>query len=323
MYDPSNLTTWRNKREWEWTSIDREEYDAWTKTRASNAELVRAMEDDRVVSVHPDGSISHPEGLHAPDVYHVPNAQHPKDVDVLDAEWSTWSVGMTGQFGYKGAVMHSSELLAGPMAERILRNPGTYVTRVVEVLPDDEWYPLTGEEESAWRNGHTSYENVRETDAGVEVRDEDPTPAGWVVLQHVRSGYACYLTGDLVEPDGTDENCYGEPCEPGHGYELHSGWVDLEWSTWQVHEDRDNVRPLVYEPDEYDDVDFNHVRWLAKQLGEQLTGTPHYDGGGTVYSDGAYEHPYDGRSITLTAHPVGFTDDEIASAIDHLTTKGA
>ena len=40
--------------------------------------------------------------------------------------------GYTGQYGYNGPVMHSSEFIGGGMARDILETPGDYVALVVE-----------------------------------------------------------------------------------------------------------------------------------------------------------------------------------------------
>lgn len=92
-------------------------------------------------------------------VSYVPEVYHDEDYDVtLDmmphdshTQWSVFSVGYTGQYGYRGAVMHASETLSGKLAEDILSNPGVYVLMPVEV------FPVNG--------------------------DDEPEPAGWTVLR--------------------------------------------------------------------------------------------------------------------------------------------
>lgn len=99
------------------------------------------------------------------------------DADVLNqAKHAGWDVleGYTGQYGYRGAVMHPSEYIGGDLARDILAHSGVYVVTVVNCLGGDD----------------------------------DPEPAGWVVLRlrHVEypheDGYlhdcpACELGPDV------------------------------------------------------------------------------------------------------------------------------
>lgn len=91
-----------------------------------------------------------PSSVYSPQVWHV-DAPHPNDIEIEDSSWEAYSVGYTQQFLYKGAVMHQSEILAGKLASDILNNDGTYVITSVDVMADHE--------------------------------DDDPFPAGWVVLR--------------------------------------------------------------------------------------------------------------------------------------------
>lgn len=93
------------------------------------------------VYLHPDRSPM------APSVYHDDDT----DIEIESDQWEAFSIGYTGQHGYNGAVMHSSEQLSGRLADDILTTPGTYVIVAVNVLPDDN--------------------------------DTDPAPAGWAVLK--------------------------------------------------------------------------------------------------------------------------------------------
>jgi hypothetical protein len=60
--------------------------------------------------------------------------------------------GFSGQYGYRGPVMHASEQLGGGMADWVIENPGTYVVVAVECLSE-------------------------------EGGDEDLEPAGWMLLR--------------------------------------------------------------------------------------------------------------------------------------------
>lgn len=150
----------------------------------------------------------HEPGLYAPEVYHVEGEQHPKDVDVVSDEWSTFSVGYTGQYSYNGAVMHASEFLGGRLADDILAEPGIYVVTVVAVLPDDE--------------------------------DEDPEPAGWTVL---RRKDTCPLETSYGGP-GPIRFCtnlsYTGP-RTGPRKDFGEGWCEehlIEWGWLPPKEDR-------------------------------------------------------------------------------------
>lgn len=50
------------------------------------------------------------------------------------------------------------------------------------------------------------------------------------------------FTADVITPDGSDTNVYGEPCEPGQGDTLTQGWYDPEWSRTEVFEHPEYVR---------------------------------------------------------------------------------
>lgn len=196
--------------------------------------------------------------------------------------------------------------------------------------------PLTGEEMAEYLLGHQEYVGPEENEHGVTV-SAPRYPHDWGRERCQRDGCnvmgtgdwendgdctkhpdyrAIYYTGDLIVSDGSDTNCYGEECEPGHGYTLTSGWCDPDWSRWEVVEDRDHVSPDVYEPDEYDLEDgMTPATWLAKRLTDRLGAVEQWDGGSTIYEVDAYEHPYQGKSIRLAAHPEGFTSDEIEEAV--------
>lgn len=50
---------------------------------------------------------------------------------IESAAWRFYSHGYTGQYGYRGPVMHPSEYLGGRLARDILKDPGTYVVTAV------------------------------------------------------------------------------------------------------------------------------------------------------------------------------------------------
>lgn len=92
------------------------------------------FEFDQVFTVGDDGGITYPENVWAPTVY---NSEE-NDVDIDSDEWEALT-GFTGQYGYRGAVMHPSEYFGGGMREEILSTPGTYVlTVVIDMEPEDD-----------------------------------------------------------------------------------------------------------------------------------------------------------------------------------------
>lgn len=99
--------------------------------------LSQTMEFDTVICVDPAGEVTTMWGVYAPDLYHVEGEQHPNDVEVHGDDW-TLLVGYTGQYGYNGAVMHSSEIISGRMESDILSHPGLYVACVVNCYSDDD-----------------------------------------------------------------------------------------------------------------------------------------------------------------------------------------
>lgn len=92
-------------------------------------------EFDCVFEVLEGGAVVDRHDIYAPQVYVYENC--PVDIDGIPVGWEALT-GWTGQYGYKGAVMHASEQFAGPMAAHVLGTPGVYVLVVVEVLEEDE-----------------------------------------------------------------------------------------------------------------------------------------------------------------------------------------
>lgn len=117
------------------------------------AEQINDMEFDHVFTLHPDGSITHPKGIWAPEVYH----SEENDIDICGRQWRALT-GMTRQDSYYGAVMHQSECIGRGIADYLQElaadEPVTFVVTSVECLPED------GD-------------------------DVDPFPAGWAILYRV------------------------------------------------------------------------------------------------------------------------------------------
>lgn len=112
----------------------------------------RVAEDGSVTSAYPD--------VHGPE-------------SVWDEEcpdgWAFFSSGYTGQYGYRGPVMHSSEQLSGRLLTDILATPGVYV-----VIPV-EWSPTE------------------------DTEDGEDTAEGWIVLRMDDCSYVV----DGTDTDGT------------------------------------------------------------------------------------------------------------------------
>jgi hypothetical protein len=107
-------------------------------------ELDELMDFGRTIHVHEDGSVT----TDGPDCGEVlvldidgdGGADDPTPYDVqmyLGRGWSLLS-GFTGQYGYNGPIMHSSEFIGGRLADYILTVPGYYCNVVVDAYPISE-----------------------------------------------------------------------------------------------------------------------------------------------------------------------------------------
>jgi hypothetical protein len=108
-----------------------------------------------------------------------------------------------------------------------------------------------------------------------------------------------YWTGDLIRPDDTDTNVYGEACEPGYGQTMESGWVDPNWSVWLTWDNKEDVKPDVleaWELEEGESVDEAILRLIEERISiDSFDGT-------TAYAAMPYEHYKTGESMMLAAH---------------------
>lgn len=133
-----------------------------------------------------------------------------------------------------------------------------------------------------------------------------------------------FYVADIVRPDGSDSDCYGEPCEPGCGYALESGWYDPSWSRDSVYDARESVRPDVYDADadpSSDDDPYTPAMWLADTLTERLGWVESVGSTDVFYSGHDDTHPYTGVSVRVAACPDGFTSEELADALDIMATR--
>lgn len=115
---------------------------------------IDAQEFGHVFQVTRHGVVDGPAGIYAPEIYN-------DDTTDIAFEGDKWTAltGYTGQHGYNGAVMRSSEFIGGRLAEDIVEmsaeaeaegRPLLWTVTTVEVLPDDD--------------------------------EEEPEPAGWAIL---------------------------------------------------------------------------------------------------------------------------------------------
>ena len=102
------------------------------------------MEFGSVIRVLADGTVDGaPTGLpYVPESLYLdvdadgnatPGADAALEAD-LRGGWELMT-GYTGQYGYRGPVMHASEFIGGGMADYILSTPGLYVSFIVDVEP--------------------------------------------------------------------------------------------------------------------------------------------------------------------------------------------
>lgn len=86
------------------------------------------MQFDHVIRVRDDGTVENVADVYAPELY---------DGELLSEDW-TLLTGYTGQYGYRGPIMHNSEFIGGRLADDILSTPGVYVALVNEPSDGDE-----------------------------------------------------------------------------------------------------------------------------------------------------------------------------------------
>lgn len=113
--------------------------------RAKTNMLREAMQFDHVIRVLADGTVAHPTGHYAPEVYVEVDSDgqmhdhHERDMmeRVEDQGWELVT-GWTNQYLYHGSIMHASEYIGGNLAEHILETPGYYVVVAVETMDDHD-----------------------------------------------------------------------------------------------------------------------------------------------------------------------------------------
>lgn len=124
------------------------------KLRDDPLALNRAVEFDRPFRVTRTGVEFDAEASAPTEVFYDDDGGITVDDRPHDSSRTDWEAltGYTGQYAYRGPVMHPSEFLGGGLARDVLESIGdTFVVTAVEVLPDGD--------------------------------DPDPFPAGWAILR--------------------------------------------------------------------------------------------------------------------------------------------
>lgn len=103
--------------------------------------LNSVMEFDHVIQVHDDGTVTEPTNVYGPDHIWQETDSEGSCIDDVVHGLEGWSVmtGYTGQYGYNGPVMHTSEYIGGGMARDILSTPRLYVALVVNDSDGDSF----------------------------------------------------------------------------------------------------------------------------------------------------------------------------------------
>jgi hypothetical protein len=110
-----------------------------------------------------------------------------------------------------------------------------------------------------------------------------------------------YYTGDLMTPDGSDTDCYGDGCEPGSGFTLENGWVDPDWTLSEVRESHDDVCPDAYDPE-----NGPLIEWVTDTIISRIGLPEEGSERGTFYAcDSEIISHYTGQEIRLAAHVYG------------------
>lgn len=118
------------------------------------------------------------------------------------------------------------------------------------------------------------------------------------------------FSGDLITPDGSDTDGYGEPCEPGSGSTYASGWWAPRWTRFEVSDDPAYADTFTMPEDEEDPA-----VWICDTVGEYMNWSAvEWDGGETIYAADAIEDYRTGRSIRPAAHVTGATPAQLEAA---------
>lgn len=106
-------------------------------------ELNELMSFGHVVRSDGEGNVTDdfsPKPLANEVVYQVLDADGQSPDDEVEDLYSGWTLlnGFTGQHGYRGAFMHSSEYIGGALEDHIKAHAGYYVAVVVDAMPQGD-----------------------------------------------------------------------------------------------------------------------------------------------------------------------------------------
>lgn len=100
-------------------------------------DLSEFMEFDRVIRSNGDGTFEHVPGVYAPEVNLIETESGTWELEELSGGW-TFLIGFSGQDGYGGPLLHTSEYIGGGLAEHIAKVPGLYAVVAAFPLPLDD-----------------------------------------------------------------------------------------------------------------------------------------------------------------------------------------
>jgi hypothetical protein len=127
-----------------------------------------------------------------------------------------------------------------------------------------------------------------------------------------------WYTGEVLRPDGSATDVYGQACESGYGQQMVSGWIDPDWSLSTVHARREDVRPDQWAPG-----DGPVIEWLIERIAARLGWVdlavgPRWAANmrGTFYAvDAAILDFESGVRVRLAAHIGGAVGDAVQAAV--------
>lgn len=118
------------------------------------------MDFDHVIRVLPDGTVEDALNVYAPEVVvecldddagSITREAEAEMIRYVESQGWELMTGYTGQYGYRGPIMHQSEYVGGGLEEDILATPGLYV--VVEptgIYPSEEAEEEHGGDPIGW-----------------------------------------------------------------------------------------------------------------------------------------------------------------------------
>jgi len=132
-------------------------------TESGPGSIAYAMDFDHVLAKGSDNDFYEGGAVYAPDTSWIEDA----DKTDVGGGWELITYGMTGQQGYSGPWLHSSEQIADGVAQKVADGKPGYYVSVVGSGPDSD-------EDRAYDD---------ETGEPIEIYDEEPEPVdvGWAI----------------------------------------------------------------------------------------------------------------------------------------------